>query len=147
MRHNNDLSTFFSVKMAKHEKYMVTFDGLSKNVKSKSFLLRKYKHFFNIRARKFHFLKYKGFFWEGGFFIFFELGIKSALGSSITYYFIMNPIMVKSPMDGIGGTTKNVVFRQMKLGQIISNSTENFARLRTSFGLQLHVFSKIRCDT
>ena len=36
----------------------------------KSFLLRKYKNFFNIRARKFHFLKYKEFFSGWIFFIF-----------------------------------------------------------------------------
>ena len=36
MRHSNYLSTFFSAKMTKHEKYKVllTFDGLSKNVKN-----------------------------------------------------------------------------------------------------------------
>ena len=36
MRHSNYLSTFFSVKMAKHENYRVllTFDNLSKNVKN-----------------------------------------------------------------------------------------------------------------
>ena len=35
MRHSNYISTFFSVDMAKHEKYRVflTFDDLSKNVK------------------------------------------------------------------------------------------------------------------
>ena len=36
MRHSNYLSTIFSAKIAKHEKYRVllTFDGLSKNVKN-----------------------------------------------------------------------------------------------------------------
>ena len=36
MRHSNYLSTFFSMKMAKHEKFRVllTFDDLSKNVKN-----------------------------------------------------------------------------------------------------------------
>ena len=72
---------------------------------NKSFLWRKHKKFLNIRARKFHFPKYKVFFnltarkihslkykklFQGGFFvIFFELGLKSALGS----YFAKRSIM------------------------------------------------------
>ena len=51
-----------------------------------SFLLKKCKKFFNIRARKFHFLKYKKFFRDDFFFVCFELGSKSALGSCIIYY-------------------------------------------------------------
>ena len=42
--------------------------------------------FRNIRARKFHFLKYKKFFRGGYFSIFFELGFKRALDSSKSYY-------------------------------------------------------------
>ena len=53
----------------------------------KSFLLRKYEkkaylwehflwnNFFNISAKKFHFRKYKEFFWDGFFFIFYYLFI------------------------------------------------------------------------
>ena len=50
--------------------------------------MKKYKKFFNIRARKIHFLKYKEFFFGGGvyFFIFSSLGLKSAPGSSILIY-------------------------------------------------------------
>ena len=40
----------------------------------------------NLRARKFHFLKYKKYFW-GVFFYYFQLGLKSALGSFILYYY------------------------------------------------------------
>ena len=41
--------------------------------------IRKYKNFFNIWTRKFHFQKYKGFFWVFFFFFFsfFGFGIKS----------------------------------------------------------------------
>ena len=52
----------------------------------KSFLLRKHKNFFNLGARKFRFLKYKKLF-RVGFFNCFELGLKSALGNSIVYYY------------------------------------------------------------
>ena len=52
----------------------------------KSFVLRKYKIFLNIKAtRKFHFLKYKEFFGGCGF-LFFELKLKSATGSPTIYY-------------------------------------------------------------
>ena len=52
-----------------------------------SFLLLKYKKFFSLRVRKFHFLKYKDFFWAVFFFFFFELRPKSALGSYTVYYY------------------------------------------------------------
>ena len=32
--------------------------------------IQKYKYFFNLRVRKFHFLKYKEFFWDGFFVIY-----------------------------------------------------------------------------
>ena len=55
----------------------------------KSFLLGKYKKFLNIRARKFHFPKYKEFFLGGGGVGAgrVDLGLKSALDSSIIHYF------------------------------------------------------------
>ena len=42
-------------------------------------------YFFNLRARKFHFPKYKEFFWMD-FFCFLRLGLASAPGSSYLYY-------------------------------------------------------------
>ena len=63
--------------------------------------------------------------------------MKTALGSSVIYYSIMKPIIVKSPMDGTGSTIKNVVFCQVRSGQIIINSAENLVRLQASFALQL----------
>ena len=52
----------------------------------KRFLLRKYKKFFNIRARKFHFPKNKEFYLGLDFFYFLRLGFKSAPGSPIYKY-------------------------------------------------------------
>ena len=49
---------------------------LKKN--KKSFLSRNYKNFFNIRARKFHFRKYKKFFCGVHIFLYFEFGLGSA---------------------------------------------------------------------
>ena len=46
----------------------------------KSFLLRKYNNFFNLRVRKFHFPKYKEFF-QGRIFFIFEL--KSSVSRNI----------------------------------------------------------------
>ena len=39
----------------------------------------------------------------------------------------------KGPMDGIGGTIKNVVFRQVKCGKIIVNSAKDFCDAANSF--------------
>ena len=51
----------------------------------KSFLLRKCKIFLNIRARKFHFLGVKQYFWGGIFFS--SVRLKSVPASSMLYYF------------------------------------------------------------
>ena len=55
------------------------------NLLAKKFHFLKYKEFFKLGARKFHFLKYKTFF-RRECFSFFELGLKSALGDPITHY-------------------------------------------------------------
>ena len=68
-------------------KYKEFFPGFHCPKYKKSFLLRKYKKFLNIRARMFHFLKYKKIFRDGFFFIFSRLGLKSATGSCILYYY------------------------------------------------------------
>ena len=39
----------------------------------------------------------------------------------------------KGPMDGIGGTIKNMVFRQVKAGKIIINSAEDFYNAANQF--------------
>ena len=39
----------------------------------------------------------------------------------------------KGPMDGIGGTIKNVVFRQVKSGRVIINSAEEFSVAANKF--------------
>ena len=52
----------------------------------KSFPLRKCKNFFNIRARKLHFLKYKELFSECIFFIFLGLGLESVPGGPQNHY-------------------------------------------------------------
>ena len=39
----------------------------------------------------------------------------------------------KGPMDGIGGTLKNVVFRQVKSGRIIINSEKDFCKAANQF--------------
>ena len=39
----------------------------------------------------------------------------------------------KGPMDGIGGTLKNVVFRQVMSGKIIINSAEEFCKAANQF--------------
>lgn len=39
----------------------------------------------------------------------------------------------KGPMDGIGGTIKNVVFRQVKSGKTIINSAEDFCKAANQF--------------
>ena len=59
--------------------------SISENIR-KAFFLRKYKKFFNLRVRKFHFLKYKEFFWGCIVFIFSSPGLKTAPGSPIIYY-------------------------------------------------------------
>ena len=57
-----------------------------KNMRLESSVSRNIIIFFNLDARKFHFLKWKKFF-RGGFFYFFELGLKNAPGSTIYNYF------------------------------------------------------------
>ena len=39
----------------------------------------------------------------------------------------------KGPMDGIGGTIKNMVFTQVKSGRVIINSTEEFSVATNKF--------------
>ena len=51
---------------------------LDLGLKSAGLHSRKRKNFFNIRARKFHFPKYKEFFFQGGFFGFFGLGLRNS---------------------------------------------------------------------
>ena len=69
------------------------------NIRARNFHFPKYKEFFNLGARKFHSLKYKKFF-RGGFFLgFFELGLKSALGSFIYYTSIHIKVHMQSFVD------------------------------------------------
>ena len=65
-------------------KFYFLLSSISQNIR-KAFFLRKHKKLFNLRTRKFHFLKYKNIFRVGLFF--FELGLKSDLGSCILYYY------------------------------------------------------------
>ena len=51
-----------------------------KNMRLKS-SISGYQENFNFGARKFHFLNYRKFFWDGFFFYFFEIGLKSAQNS------------------------------------------------------------------
>ena len=39
----------------------------------------------------------------------------------------------KGPMDGIGGTIKNMIFRQVKAGKVIINSAEDFYNAANQF--------------
>ena len=39
----------------------------------------------------------------------------------------------KGPMDGVGGTVKNVVFRKVKSGQVVINSSQEFSDAVKSF--------------
>lgn len=39
----------------------------------------------------------------------------------------------KGPMDGVGGTLKNVIFRKVKSGQTIINTPEDFAKVAVKF--------------
>ena len=71
---------FFFIFRAWAEKYRVP---LAEILEKLSF--KKIWGFFNIRARKFHFPKYKEFF-SGWICWFFELGLKSAPDSPIIYY-------------------------------------------------------------
>ena len=45
-------------------------------------------------------------------------------------------------MDGIDGTIENVLLLQVKSGQIIINSAEDFVRLPTGFAFQSPSFFK-----
>ena len=76
--------TFFTPEAREFHflKYKKLFPGFSFLEYKKRFLLRKYKEFFG----GFHFLKYKKLSW-GEFCLFFELGLKSATGSPIIYYY------------------------------------------------------------
>ena len=55
------------------------------NLAARNFYFLKCEKFFNFRARKFNFLKYRNIF-EGGFFYFFELRLKSAPVNPIYYH-------------------------------------------------------------
>ena len=66
-------SYFWSAFFCIRTKYGTLFHSVQKNLSRKSSSLRKYKKFFNIRARKFHFRKNKEFllaFWGWIFFFF-----------------------------------------------------------------------------
>ena len=39
----------------------------------------------------------------------------------------------KGPMDGVGGTVKNVVFKKVKSGQVVINSPQDFSEAVKSF--------------
>ena len=52
-----------------------------------SFLLKKYKNFFNIRARKFHSPEHKELFSKE---VFFGFGVKSGAGSPVLYNFCIS---------------------------------------------------------
>ena len=60
------------------------------------------------------------------------------MGSQFKFRYIFKLLASKGPMDGIGGTVKNVILRRVKSGQLVVHSPFEFFDAMTKFVLLIH---------